>query len=119
MDPGVRRDDEKECLATARHSLYGARAFGDFAVTRPIRPASARWAILVLAALALGACGRKGGLDLPPQAAATPMGTGTAASNADNSAAAKGSAMTSSNEPDEVRAARGRKRSFFLDPILD
>jgi len=89
-------------------------------VTRPTRPASARWAILVLAALALGACGRKGGLDLPPQAAATPMGTAAPAADPDaNSAAAKGSAMTSSNQPDEVQAARGRKRSFFLDPILD
>lgn len=44
---------------------------------------------------------------------------GTPAVNADNSAASKGNALTSSNEPDEVRAARGRKRSFFLDPILD
>lgn len=89
-------------------------------MTRPTRPASARWAILVLAALALGACGRKGGLDLPPQAAATPMGTAAPAADPDaNSAAAKGSAMTSSNQPDEVQAARGRKRSFFLDPILD
>jgi predicted small lipoprotein YifL len=91
-------------------------------VTRSTRPARAPWAILVLtaSALALGACGRKGGLDLPPQAAATPMGTASPASDPDaNSAAAKGSAMTSSSEPDEVRAARGRKRSFFLDPILD
>ena len=88
-------------------------------MNRPTRPASARWAILVLAALALGACGRKGGLDLPPQAAATPMGTGAAASSADNSAAGKSSALNSPNEPDEVRAARGRKRSFILDPILD
>lgn len=47
------------------------------------------------------------------------MGTGAAASNVDNSAAAKGSAMTSPNESDEVRAARGRKRPFILDPILD
>ncbi len=48
------------------------------------------------------------------------MGTAAPAGDPDaNSAAAKGSAMTSSNEPDEVRAARGRKRSFFLDPILD
>ena len=48
------------------------------------------------------------------------MGTAAPASDPDaNSAANKGSAMTSSSEPDEVRAARGRKRSFFLDPILD
>ena len=47
------------------------------------------------------------------------MGTGAAASSADNSAAGKSSALNSPNEPDEVRAARGRKRSFILDPILD
>jgi len=95
-------------------------------VTRSTRPARAplrsSWALIVLtaSALALGACGRKGGLDLPPQASAQPMGTAAPAGDPDaNSAAAKGSAMTSSNEPDEVRAARGRKRSFFLDPILD
>ena len=91
-------------------------------MTRSTRPAfapRAPWALIVLtaSALALGACGRKGGLDLPPQAAATPMGT--PAVNADNSAESKGNALTSSNEPDEVRAARGRKRSFILDPILD
>ncbi len=96
-------------------------------MTRSIRPAFApraprannSWALIVLtaSALALGACGRKGGLDLPPQAAATPMGT--AASSADNSAAGKGSALMSPNQPDEVQAERGRKRSFFLDPLLD
>jgi predicted small lipoprotein YifL len=70
--------------------------------------------------LALGACGRKGGLDLPPQAAATPMGTAAPANDPDmNSAANKGNALTSSGQPDEVQATRGRKRSFFLDPILD
>ncbi|UGV28361.1 hypothetical protein E0H22_23400 [Rhodopseudomonas boonkerdii] len=88
--------------------------------TRPARaPSRTPWALIVLtvSALALGACGRKGGLDLPPQAAATPMGT--PAVNADNSAANKGNALTSSNQPDDVQAARGRKRSFFLDPLLD
>jgi predicted small lipoprotein YifL len=95
-------------------------------VTRSTRPARApsrnSWALIVLtaSALALGACGRKGGLDLPPQAAGTPMGTAAPANDPDmNSAANKGSALTSSNQPDDVQAARGRKRSFFLDPILD
>ena len=91
--------------------------------TRPaFAPSRAPWALLVLTAatLALGACGRKGGLDLPPQAAGTPMGTAAPAADPDaNSAAAKGSAMTSSSQPDEVQATRGRKRSFVLDPILD
>lgn len=122
MGPGVRRDDDPEPLATARHTLYGASAFGDSAVTRSTGPARAPWAILVLtvSALALGACGRKGGLDLPPQAAATPMGTAAPTSDPDmNSAASKGSALTSPNQAEDVQATRGRKRSFFLDPILD
>ncbi|WP_249225549.1 LPS translocon maturation chaperone LptM [Tardiphaga alba] len=90
--------------------------------TRPVFAPRAPWALIVLtaSALALGACGRKGGLDLPPQAASAPMGTAAPANDPDmNSAANKGSALTSSNEPDEVRAARGRKRSFVLDPLLD
>jgi predicted small lipoprotein YifL len=95
-------------------------------VTRSIRPARARrapWALLVLTAatLALGGCGRKGGLDLPPQAAAQPMGTAAPATDpAANSAAGKGASVFAPTTPtDEAQAARGRKRSFVLDPILD
>jgi hypothetical protein len=48
------------------------------------------------------------------------MGTAAPANDPDmNSAANKGSALTSSNQPDDVQAARGRKRSFVLDPLLD
>lgn len=90
-------------------------------MTRSTRPATALGALFVLTALALGGCGRKGGLDLPPQTASTqPVGTATPAATADNSAAGKGSALTSSTSPaDEVAAARGRKRSFVLDKLLD
>ena len=54
------------------------------------RPSSRGWAIILLGvtALALGGCGRKGGLDLPPTAA---------------------SAST---------AAKGNKKPFILDPLL-
>lgn len=92
-------------------------------MTRPTRPASARWAFLVLTAtLALAGCGRKGGLDLPPQASTTqPMGTAAPAVNPDaNTAANKGSALFAPTTPtDEATAVRGRKKSFLLDPILD
>jgi predicted small lipoprotein YifL len=92
-------------------------------VTRSTRPASARWAILVLTAstLALAGCGRKGGLDLPPQAAARPMGTATPAADPDaGSAASKGSSIFApSNPTEEVQATRGRKKPFLLDPLLD
>ncbi len=48
------------------------------------------------------------------------MGTAAPASDPDmNSAASKGSALTSPNQTEDVQAARGRKKSFFLDPILD
>ncbi|MGM4903193.1 LPS translocon maturation chaperone LptM [Tardiphaga sp. 866_E4_N2_1] len=94
-------------------------------MTRPTRPASARWAILVLtvSALALAGCGRKGGLDLPPQASAQPMGTGAPAADPDaQSAANKGrDVFAPSNGVDEgpPAATRGRKKPFLLDPILD
>jgi len=119
--PASKEKALRQPLATALHSLYGVRAFEDFAVTRSTRPARALWAIFVLttAALALGGCGRKGGLDLPPQAASTqPQGT-AAPSAADNSAAGKGRALGSPDQTEDVQAARGGKKSFILDPLLD
>ncbi len=72
------------------------------------------WAIIVLgaAALALGGCGRKGGLDLPPNAmnAAAPV-------DPDSEADRAGLAAPVVNEPGPA-AAKGRKRSFVLDPLL-
>ncbi|MET0221305.1 MAG: lipoprotein [Tardiphaga sp.] len=93
-------------------------------MTSSTRPASARWALLVLtaSALALAGCGRKGGLDLPPQASNTqPLGTATPSADPDaNTAANKGNALFSPVNPtDEAQATRGRKKSFLLDPILD
>ena len=45
---------------------------GDFVVKRNYSPRASGWAVILLsaAALALGGCGRKAGLDLPPNAAA-------------------------------------------------
>lgn len=77
---------------------------------------------MTAAALALGGCGRKGGLDLPPQASNTqPMGTAAPAVDAEaNTAANKGSALFAPVNPtNEAQATRGRKKSFLLDPILD
>ena len=94
------------------------------------RPASRRWALLVLtvSALALAGCGRKGGLDLPPQGSLQPQGNLQPSAAAEptvnpdaNSAAGKGTAIfsTSSGDDSQPAAARGRKRAFVLDPLLD
>jgi predicted small lipoprotein YifL len=97
---------------------------GNFAVRSTTSPAPSRWAALVLFAvtLALAGCGRKGPLDLPPNSAAPPP----VASNPNPNATAvdadpnKGSFFDpSSNGTDPApAAAKGRKRSFVLDPLL-
>ena len=92
-------------------------------MNRKLRPTSSGWAIIVLSAavLALGGCGRKGGLDLPPNA-------GSQASSAavpddvdiEAERAARGTFNPSSGTADSsVTAPRGRKKSFVLDPLLD
>ena len=70
------------------------------------------WAILVLSAgaLALGGCGRKSGLDLPPYAT-------NAAPTANPEAERDGAAPPVVSEPGPA-ASKGRKRSFVLDPLL-
>ena len=88
------------------------------------RPASSRWALVVLtaAALALAGCGRKGGLDLPPQSSGQPLaGSATAVDPEADGAAGKGSALfnTAPGENGQPMAAKGRKKPFILDPLLD
>jgi predicted small lipoprotein YifL len=71
------------------------------------------WAILVLGvtALALGGCGRKSGLDLPPNAM-------NAASDAvPEPEVDRGGAPPSVTEPGPA-ASKGRKKPFVLDPLL-
>jgi predicted small lipoprotein YifL len=99
--------------------LYGAARIGDFVVTRDYRPTSSGWAIILLSvtALALGGCGRKGGLDLPPNA-----------SNASSQAAATDSEAQRAAQPGVFNpgfgvdaapeAPKGKKKSFILDPLL-
>jgi predicted small lipoprotein YifL len=90
------------------------RQLGMIDVNRTAGPS--RWALVVIAAaaLALAGCGRKGGLDLPPGAADTPSAAPA------SQPAAKGDVFDSSygtNAPPS--AAKGRKRSTILDPLLD
>jgi predicted small lipoprotein YifL len=90
-------------------------------VNRNYSPTSSRWAIIVLSAavLALGGCGRKSGLDLPPNASAQ----ATAAEQADaeaERAASKPSVFNPSYGADAPPSApKGRKKAFVLDPLLN
>ena len=104
-------------LASAAQSLYGDAAFlGNSAVSRISHPVSSRWAVILLTAatLALAGCGRKGPLDLPPNAPTQPTASQDAAPSE------PGSVFNPTAEQNrEPTAAKGRKRSFVLDPILD
>jgi predicted small lipoprotein YifL len=90
-------------------------------VNRTSSPVSTRWALVFLTAatLALAGCGRKGGLDLPPTASEQSRAAAAADDQARDSAA-KGSLFDPSYgmNRDPV-AAKGTKKSFILDPLLD
>jgi predicted small lipoprotein YifL len=84
-------------------------------------PVFARWAqvFLTAATLALAGCGRKGGLDLPPSASDQARAAAASEDQA-RDAATKGSLSDPSYGMDRgPEAAKGRKRSFILDPLLD
>ena len=83
-------------------------------------PVSSRWALAVLAAatLALAGCGRKGPLDLPPNAS-TPALAAAQSDNEADRAASKPSVFDPSYGTEAPPAAtRGTKKSFILDPLL-
>ena len=90
-------------LARAGQSLYGAARIGDLVVNRSSRPTPSGWTIILVSAavLALGGCGRKGILDLPPNT--PPQAAAAAQEDADH----------------EPAAPKGRKKAFALDPLLD
>jgi predicted small lipoprotein YifL len=70
--------------------------------------------LLTAATLALAGCGRKGALDLPPNAPTQPNAAQEAPPQE------RGSVFNPSPENNrEPAAARGRQRSFVLDPLLD
>ena len=96
-------------------------ALGIFNVNRIRRPTSAGWTILVVsaAALLLASCGRKGPLDLPPNAPPAPQLSSAPADTAAD-AASKPSLFNSDYGSNAAPAApRGRKQPFILDPLLD
>jgi predicted small lipoprotein YifL len=67
--------------------------------------------------LALGGCGRKGGLDLPPNASsqAAAAATDTEAEQAPR----PGGLYPSYGGDAQPTAPKGRKKAFVLDPLLD
>ncbi|KRQ95928.1 MULTISPECIES: LPS translocon maturation chaperone LptM [Bradyrhizobium] len=81
------------------------------------RPSSSGWAIILLSvtALALGGCGRKGGLDLPPNA---PQAQATSDTEAER-AAQPGVFNSTYGSEAAPTAAKGGKKKFVLDPLLD
>jgi predicted small lipoprotein YifL len=89
-------------------------------VNRISSPVSSRWALVLLAAatLALAGCGRKGPLDLPPNAS-TPA---IAAAQTDTEAQREASKPTlfdpSYGTDAPPTAPKGTKKSFILDPLL-
>jgi predicted small lipoprotein YifL len=88
-------------------------------VNRSNSPSSSGWAIILLCAtaLALGACGRTGGLDLPPNAASQAAAPAT---DTEAEQAARPSVFNPSYGSDaQPSAPKGRRKGFVLDPLLD
>jgi predicted small lipoprotein YifL len=106
-------------------SLYCADQMGTLVVNRNRRPAASGWAILALcaASLALAGCGRKGPLDLPPNASSPGMASANSApapTDTQSEAMSKPSVYNPSYGMDALpTAGRGPKRPFILDPLLD
>jgi predicted small lipoprotein YifL len=89
-------------------------------VNRNNSPTSSGWAIILLsaAALALGGCGRKGGLELPPSASS--QGVVAAPGDSDAVEAGRPSVFNPYYGTDAPPAAtKGRKKAFILDPLLN
>jgi predicted small lipoprotein YifL len=97
--------------------LYGAARIGDFVVISNYRLSSSGWAIILLSvtALALGGCGRKGGLDLPPNA---PPQANAAPDTETERAAQPGVFNPTYGSDASPSAPKGSKKPFILDPIL-
>jgi len=90
-------------------------------VNRNYRPTGRGWAIILLSAavLALGGCGRKGGLDLPPNT--PPQAAAAAQADADHEPAASAPSVYNPYYGSDAppAATKGSKKSFILDPLLD
>ena len=84
------------------------------------RLTSSGWALILLSvfALALGGCGRKGPLDLPPNASAPSQAV--AEPDSDAARAAQPGVFNPTYGSEAAPAApKGRKKPFILDPLLN
>jgi predicted small lipoprotein YifL len=100
--------------------LYGAARIGDFIVNRKFSPTASGWAIILLSAvaLALGGCGRKGPLDLPPNT--PPQAAAAAQADADHEPATQPSVYDPTYGTQAPPSTpKGPKRPFVLDPLLN
>jgi predicted small lipoprotein YifL len=90
-------------------------------VNRNYRPTRQGWAIILLSAavLALGGCGRKGALDLPPNT--PPQAAAAAQADADHEPAASAPSVYNPYYGSDAppAATKGSKKPFILDPLLD
>jgi predicted small lipoprotein YifL len=87
-------------------------------VTSNYRLTSSGWAIILLTALALGGCGRKGGLDLPPNA--SKASAQSAVPDSETERAAQPGVFNPGYGSDAApTAAKGNKKPFILDPLLN
>ena len=92
---------------------------GIVAVNRISGPVSAGWTLVAVAAiaLALAGCGRKGPLDLPPNAAGPVVEQGD---TGEERAPSRGNVFDPSYGANELpKTPKGAKRSFILDPLLN
>jgi predicted small lipoprotein YifL len=84
------------------------------------RPTASGWAAILLGAsvLALGGCGRKAGLDLPPNASAQSSVVAPADSEAERSRQPSVFNPNYGTDAPPI-APKGKKKPFILDPLLD
>jgi predicted small lipoprotein YifL len=84
--------------------------------------------VMIVAALGLSACGRKGALDLPPADTAPPVTPTASTTSTPGLLPGSADAATGNEQENAVRngfdnhgnpvAGPGQKKSFFLDPLL-
>jgi predicted small lipoprotein YifL len=90
-------------------------------VTSNLRPKFSGWAVLFVsvAALTLSGCGRKGPLDLPPNANSASTANLQQPTDTEAEQAAKPSVFNPSYGSNAAPvASKGQKRPFALDPLL-